>query len=696
MSERLEIIITANDQASGVLGKVGGALGSIGSIAGGILTAGLFQRIGSEIWQMGSDALDATASWERLGMSMTTMAAREMRNADSTLTMAQSMALAGDKAESLMGWIEQLAIASPFDAESIGASFRQAMTYGFTADEAQKLTQVLVDMSAGMGLTSDKMGLVSYALGQINQADKLLMLDLRQLMNAGVPVNDILKTMGYSLADVGKEAISSKDFIAAFNKTMGEDFAGAAQKQSTGWSGLMNSMSDIKKIGLREYFSSMFDAIQPQLANVVAKFSDPAIKDSLREWGKPLGEFATKVIDLVPQVMNFVAALQTKVDLVKFFAQEPLALFSDLLGMIKDDIMGLAGGAELPSFGEVVKTAMSGIATALKFVIDHWDTFKAVAIAVGAVLAGAAVAGAVASLAATIASLMTPMGLVIAIAALLAVAWGENWGGIQQKTAAVVAWLKTALASGMQFISDLTSGKLGAMSEIWTRSWATIKNNFNTSVENIKSIFKIFSMAFKGDWEGVGTELRAIWDRTWAAVKQTVETTGENIKTAFSAMIKNITEKFKSTDWKQLGNDIIQGLINGLLAMLSPAIDAALKIAKGIADALAGAFDMHSPSKLTEKMGNNIMRGLANGISGMAGLPINMALTAASGVATAVGTYASGGVPAMSASGAASGGVNVTLNYSPMLSTASADELQSKLMPFMMGAIRQSRSGVGL
>jgi hypothetical protein len=130
--------------------------------------------------------------------------------------------------------------------------------------------------------------------------------------------------------------------------------------------------------------------------------------------------------------------------------------------------------------------------------------------------------------------------------------------------------------------------------------------------------------------------------------------------------------------------------------MLSPAIAAALKIAKGIADALAGAFDMHSPSKLTEEMGNNIMRGLANGISGMAGLPINMALTAASGVATAVGTYASGGVPAMSASGAASGGVNVTLNYSPMLSTASADELQSKLMPFMMGAIRQSRSGVGL
>lgn len=694
MSERLEIIITASDNASGVLGRVGGALGSIGQIASGILTAGLFQRIGQEIFQMGSEALGATASWERMGMSIQTMTARELRGTDSTLSMANALSLAGDKAEETMNWIQRLAIESPFDAEGIGISYRQALTYGFTSEKAKELTQILVDMSAGMGLTSDKMSLVSYALGQINQSDKLLMQDLRQLMAAGVPVNDILKTMGYTLADVSTGAISTKDFISAFTTSMSNDFVGSAKLQSIGWSGLMNSMSDIKKIGLREFFLSTFSAIQPYLANFVAKFSDPAFMETIRKWGEPVGQFVQRLLDALPQVIAFAGYLKQQFDLVVYYMQAPIAQFTTLVNTIKTDIGGLASGIEFPSFGAMVASVTQGIALALWFVNQHWETFKAVIIAVGAVLAGAALVGAITSIAAAVAALATPLGIAIALAALLAVAWAENWGGIQEKTAAVIAWIKNALAAGMQFINDLTSGKLGAISVIWNNLWSGMVTWFTTTIANIKSIFAIFSMAFKGDWEGVGAELRAIWDRTWSAIGQYLSMAWQNLKAIFVELANNIITFFKTTDWAQVGKSIIDGLIAGIKFMsgggLISAVNGVVDAIKGI---LTGAFKIKSPSEWAENVvGKNLALGIVSGwnnnLSSSVFAPALATSIAGSGIALPASSSA-----ILGSAGGSTGKSAIVVNftYSPAMSLGNANEMRDKIAPIMLDLLRQAQ-----
>jgi tape measure domain-containing protein len=298
----IKIVVAGEDRASGPLGSAGSALGNIGQIAAGIIGAQIFQNIARGIMDMGRQALDATASWERMGMAIETMTARELMHKDATLSMADALGLAGEKAEATMKWIQNLAIASPFDAEGVATTYRQALTYGFTADEAQRLTQVLVDMSAGMGLTSAEMNRASYALGQINSTDKIMIQDLRQLMAVGVPVQDVLAKMGYNMNDLSdknvKAQISTKEFVNTLLDMMGKDFEGAGKRAATSWGGLVNSLDDIKKIGLREFFSSTFEAIQPYVVSFVEKFSDPAFQQSLKEWGKPLGEMVKDGIKL--------------------------------------------------------------------------------------------------------------------------------------------------------------------------------------------------------------------------------------------------------------------------------------------------------------------------------------------------------------------------------------------------------------
>jgi tape measure domain-containing protein len=295
---RLSILVTGRDAgASSMLGGLGNSLSSFAGIAAGLVSGAIFYKIAQGISQISREALTATADWERMSLTMESLVARELRIADSTLTMTDALALAGEKSQELLGWVQSLAINSPFDMEGVMTTYRQALAFGFTSDEGQQLTQVLVDMSAGMGLTSDKMQLVSYALGQIRQSDRLLMQDLRQLMNAGVPVNDILQEMGYSLADVGVEAISTSEFLEVFNRKMGEDFEGAAKRQATSWAGLLNTFSDLKKMGLRNLFEGIFEALQPLAVELSTWLQDEGL-EKLKEWGRELGTFTEKLINV--------------------------------------------------------------------------------------------------------------------------------------------------------------------------------------------------------------------------------------------------------------------------------------------------------------------------------------------------------------------------------------------------------------
>lgn len=76
-----------------------------------------------------------------------------------------------------------------------------------------------------------------------------------------------------------------------------------------------------------------------------------------------------------------------------------------------------------------------------------------------------------------------------------------------------------------------------------------------------------------------------------------------------------IWDTIKDIDWLQLGKDIVNGLINGLIAMGGALWEAATNIAKTALDAITGFLGIHSPAtKVRDKAGIQVPAGLAVGI----------------------------------------------------------------------------------
>lgn len=291
-----------------------------------------------------------------------------------------------------------------------------------------------------------------------------------------------------------------------------------------------------------------------------------------------------------------------------------------------------------------------------------------------------------------IGAITTPVLIVIAvIAALIAIgyllyqAWTNNWGGIQEKTQAVINFLERLMQAGLQFIADLNSGKLGWISEVWNNTWNLIKLWFNTAVENIKSVFKLFSLAFQGDWRGFGEELRRVWDRNWKLIGEILKTAWNNLKLIVGNLITSIVNFFRTTDWGELGKMIVKGIVNGLQSMAQWALDQIVSFGQAIADVLAGFFDIGSPSRLMEELiGKPLAMGVVVGWEkGLMGNPFERPLAGA--LATPMGE-----MPAIgSRGGGAGGGIVVQFTYAPAVSLGDRYEAEQVLAPMIAQEVRR-------
>lgn len=289
-------------------------------------------------------------------------------------------------------------------------------------------------------------------------------------------------------------------------------------------------------------------------------------------------------------------------------------------------------------------------------------SWKDVLIAFGILLA-ATILPILASLIVSILAVAAPVLAIIAVVALLRTAWEENWGGIQQKTAAAMEFIRsviTAVSAGIQaFWAAHGEAILAKASAIWTAiktavnttittiqtiirtvataiqtfwnqhgetiktaartAWAFIKTYIDTSLSVIKSVFAAFKAAFQGDWRSFGENLRQAWDTAWAFVKNTFTNAKNSIISIASGLVLDLIAKFQNTDWKAVGTAIIQGIANGISAGAGAIADAARAAAQAALDAAKGFLGIESPSKVAAmQIGEPFTEGLALGLGDVA------------------------------------------------------------------------------
>lgn len=330
------------------LRRMAGGSSGIKDVFAGVLSANLVSSAISGFRNLAAEGLQAFTSYERLGMALQSLTAKEMLNSGAAKTMTQAYAAAGPKAKELLEWTQKLAIESPFTQDDVAQSFRMAQAYGFTTEEAKRLTTALIDFSAGSGATGETMQRVALALGQIQAKGKLAGQEVLQLVNAGVSVDAILaEAFGKSTEEIvemrEKGLIPADQAIQAIVQTLERDFGGAAARQSQSFAGLVSSLLEIKQTGLREFFTGTFEAIRPLLIEFVDAFKSGELQTNLHRMGDSFGEFVEGLIDGVRKAIQWWEDLgEGTKKLVLAFAGF-VAMRGTVLGTLADIAGGLRG-----------------------------------------------------------------------------------------------------------------------------------------------------------------------------------------------------------------------------------------------------------------------------------------------------------------------------------------------------------------
>jgi TP901 family phage tail tape measure protein len=222
------------------------------------------------------------------------------------------------------------------------------------------------------------------------------------------------------------------------------------------------------------------------------------------------------------------------------------------------------------------------INAAIVFMNQNFEAFKGAIIAVGAVLATAAIASILAGIGAALAALVSPIGIVIALAALLGAAWSQNWFGIQETTQQVISVLQGILNTFVGLFTDLVLPQIQAVFDNLTQVLNNLGLNWGDVWNAIVEATKIVAI-------GIGIAIGAILVTIGGLINGIA--TGLAVATSFISdfgeAFKMILEGVATTfaGWVLLFQSIIAG-------DWAQAWEGLKLIVQGAVQALMGYFDL--------------------------------------------------------------------------------------------------------
>lgn len=259
--------------------------------------------------------------------------------------------------------------------------------------------------------------------------------------------------------------------------------------------------------------------------------------------------------------------------------------------------------AAITSIVQYIPTVIDGFFQFVEFLKNNEGilvgVFTALAVAVG-IWAATSIAAAWSTITAMLPIILV-LVLIAAAAYLLYEAWTNNWGGIQEKTAAVFAWLQEAFTAVVAAINAIWQNPM--LQLIW-----------QTTLSNIRFIWEAFKAAFNGDWTAFGANLRVVWDNNWRLIALVVQNIVPTIISHIKSLISNIINTFQNTNWREVGMNIIRGIAGGITGSASLIAEAAKSAANAALEAAKGFLGIKSPSKLFEnEIGANMALGMVAG-----------------------------------------------------------------------------------
>jgi tape measure domain-containing protein len=246
--------------------------------------------------------------YDRMSLSIQALIARDAMAADASLDFGAAMAKAAPQAKDLLNWTQQLAVVSIFESEDIRGVQAFAQASGIAADQAQIMTASVGAWGTVTGRTEQTLSNVTNALSDMFTKGKVQAEEMRQLARNNIPAWEYLsKALGVSVEKlremVTKGLVPANVGIKAITDGLSRDYGPALKEFAFSAAGIASSLSDLKKIALREFFTGTFSAIQPYLERFVAVLMQPETIETIRGWGNALGAVAAKFFGFAEAVI---------------------------------------------------------------------------------------------------------------------------------------------------------------------------------------------------------------------------------------------------------------------------------------------------------------------------------------------------------------------------------------------------------
>ncbi len=637
---------TEGEVQSWISGLKAFSLEALGNVIGNVVSPMVQSLMG---W--GGEAFNVVAGHERLTASLQAMMAKEINAKQGLNDLTEASKRAVQPTAELTQWIQQLAIKSPFTKEGVALSIQQAMAFGFTSDQAKRMTQTLTDWAAGAGKSEDAMGRVSLVLGQIQAKGKLTGEELMQLTEAGIGQTDIFNEMaritGKSSSElqdmVSKGLIPADLAIRSVTQTLDRDFKGAAERQSGTLEGVVSSLGDLREEMIRLAFTPFFQAIQPYLVQFADTLQDPKIQQGIANIGIWLGEMTTKGILAVVEFAG-----QVKEAFAVFRQTEGMSAGTRAYGIAT--ALGLDEGSArmVQTAVNVIVTALTYLQMALAFVRQHSEGFKMVFSALVSLFIGNAVnagimslvasflgmvgtirtvvsavtvgvqafrtvAGVISLVQAAVALLGGPITIIIALIAFLALAWMNDWFNIREVTATVVNFLMGLIGPALVSIQGWWTQHGEQVKAVVAALWGEVSREFTVSFATISALVAAGLAALHSWWSQHGEQVMAVVSFFWNVIKGYFQLSFDNLVSLFKAF-----DAAQRGDWEEFGRQL-----RAIWDRTWEAIKTAFSTAAAALGQLALQAAQGIKQKFTEidwvQVGKDIISGIGNGLSNMMG-----------------------------------------------------------------------------
>ena len=660
MSEKIELLIEATDNASRVLGGIGQSLSSIGKIAGGLALGGI-AAMGAGLIGLGSSGLQLNNSMEKVTAQL------------------NAFTKDGKKTADIIDTVRERAAKTPFEfdqmAKAAVALFPASkIAEGGLAGILEK-AEILAASNPAEGLEGAAFALKEAVSGDFTSIIERFNLPrqfINDLKKEGVPnlqiVQRAMKEMGLDVDLVSNLANTAEGRWSTFKDTL---TGVAAQATKPIFDAMSNGIAGVN--GLLEANAPLLNQVGASIAGVLTQ---------------GIAGLSVVLPQAIAGVSSFIASIQTAIGAVSA-TFTPLIESTANLGNTVQSIFGslipiaLAQGmgawnlisttiqtaitsaiAIVQTWLPVVQTVLNGIALFLTahgaeiqlLVSTAWTAVTTIiqtAISTVTVVINA-LAPVVLAIFGQIRTFLNAHGSEIlgflttswnSISAIVGVAaelvqtvvtrvFGAVAGFIQTHGDTIQrvltgAWnvISAVIGAALDTIKSVISLALAVINGDWETAWSEIKNItdtankligviISTAMDLITGVISSAVSVFQLSWANGLEAMRTIAIAAWDAIKLAIDNAIESAKIVIANGVEAFIAKFNNLKDKMsvIGQQLLEGMVQGIRDKVGWLVDEGVRAANAVLWAINNTLGIKSPSDETIDVAAFLMKGGAIGV----------------------------------------------------------------------------------